>query len=147
MSATLLELAERVEAATGPDRVIDNIIWALIAPDEPWIVGNEPGPFPQKAIYGTRSDMLEWLTGDKAEALNGALPSLQYTASLDAAMTLLGECIYIEFRRFDDGTFGCDIEAIGVKVNTVSATATSYALALTAAALKARALATQGDLR
>lgn len=70
---------------------------------------------------------------------NGSINiSCTYTASLDAALTLLADkLVYLEFRRFDDGTWGCDLEAIGVKVGSISAVAATKELAFCAAALRA----------
>lgn len=57
-----------------------------------------------------------------------------------AAMTLVPEGWgYIDFRRFDDGTVGCDMEVIGIVVDTIEACAATPALALCAASLRALA--------
>jgi hypothetical protein len=94
----LLQLAERVERAEGPDRALDGLIHILANPDLPWIIGQEPGPFPQTPIYGTLSDFREWAwrSCDAAEAYERRDPADGigapfYTASLDAAMSLVPE--------------------------------------------------------
>lgn len=70
----LLALAERVEAATGPDRELDAVIQRALGSGstEHWF-----------------ADFLgNWVTDDHAPA---------YTASIDAAMTLGGSGCYLAF--------------------------------------------------
>jgi hypothetical protein len=82
----LLKLAERCEAATGPDRELDGAIVVAIDGDRQTILYNEPGPFPQKAVRGPIRDLM--LTGDD---LASYINAPTYTASLDAATTLVPE--------------------------------------------------------
>lgn len=127
MSAELLALAERCEAATGPDRELD----ALIAYQHLGLfVRNEGHPLGRKC-YDTHG-------------IEVALP--RYTASLDAAMTLVPEG-----RRQDhvwpDGEGGfCSYiwEKDRAAYISGKSRACSTALALTAAALRARASSQNG---
>lgn len=128
LSSELLALAAKVEALTGPDGATDEAIHA--------------------AIKGVT---IEWQEYAKRNAYHrdgrwvsiGPVPP--YCASLDSAMTLCpSECVDWLFRRFDDGKIGCDLEIIGVKIETVSAEAFSHASSLTAASLRAIA-AQQGE--
>lgn len=68
----LLELAERVEKASGPDRELDRLIDPI-----------------------ARSDVVEWPGGGLARKLHDGRhvvhSAAHYTASLDAAMTLVPE--------------------------------------------------------
>jgi hypothetical protein len=101
---TMKELAERVEAATGPDRDIDHAIANL-------------------TNYATVGEVLT------------------YTASLDAAMTLVPEGWYIGDLtqcNEDDKSQACLTE-IDAPHRDAGATAAIMPLALTAAALKALA--------
>ena len=93
--SALLELASRIDAATGPDRELDLAI-ALAVGDETWA---EP---------------------DRAK--------LYYTASLDAAMSLVPEGLIwlVQYRI-----------RVYAEVGRCFATAATPSLALTAAALRA----------
>jgi hypothetical protein len=144
--STLLELAERCEKATGPDRDIDGWIWAHLKVGEPYIVGQEPGRFPQKPIYGERLDVMRDIPGKDGADYIGA-PA--YTASLDAAMSLamphwwwsasapLSEAAY-GWSREDQRQPRAGFEMIG-EPYSVGARAATVPLAICAAALKARA--------
>lgn len=68
---TLLDLASRVEAATGPDRELD----ALIAPLQGLRVVDEGHPIGRMCY----------------DSAGSSLPLPRYTASFDAAMTLVPE--------------------------------------------------------
>jgi len=127
----VVRLAERCQTATGPDRDIDGWIEALIVkPAEPYVVGQGPGRFPAKPIMGVRADVMRDIGGKDGADYIGA-PA--YTASLDAAMTLVPE-------GFDwiigHTNGGLTIHAeVGDREQRFAATP---ALALCAAALRAR---------
>jgi hypothetical protein len=136
-SEKLLDLASRCEKATGPSCHLDTQIFILLDPDAQHIVGQKPGPWPQEAIYGPRSTYWEWALDESKEPPQfAAIP--HYTASLDAAMTLVPEGHeWLKLSPFtasiyhfveDDKEWAKHIEAKG---NT-------FPLALCAAALKAR---------
>lgn len=111
---TLLELAERCEAATGPDRELD------------------------RAIF-------EWLTlvdGFVPDRAHQSYPQYAYTASLDAAMTLVPE----GWEPLIDGVSKDRAAAWIVELYAINdsppfrhGSANTGALALCAAALRARA--------
>lgn len=130
---TLLELATRCEAATGPDRELDELISAAV----------------EGAVREVQSDgRTAYHTIDGSRWVSIRVPDPGYTASLDAAMTLvpegfrlfcLGEARYmtrnpaysaqLEIWTSKDGVDGSDRRSIGV--------ANTAALALCAAALRA----------
>ena len=84
--AGLIALAALCEAATGPDRVIDGLIFSEITRGEPYIIGNQTGHFPQMPIYGERADVMrEMPTADGAEYICAP----RFTASIDAAMSFV----------------------------------------------------------
>jgi hypothetical protein len=144
MSA-LLELAERCEAASGPDREIDGWIWAHLRAGEPYVIGSKPGRFPQDPIYGERADVMRDIGGKDAAEYIGA-PA--FTASLDAAMTLLPEAeagYSATFWRVGNDGEGGDPAAFKADVlvcamltsQRFASVASTPALALCAAALRA----------
>jgi hypothetical protein len=144
----LLELVERCERAKGPSKHLDTQIFILLDPDEQHIVGEKPGPFPREAIYGPRSTFWEWSLDESKEPPHfAATPA--YTRSLDAAVTLVPEGWYWRAghgvlwpgwahlnRKHPDH---CERE------DEHSAHAATPALALCAAALKARSQLHGGD--
>ena len=78
----MTDLATRIEQATGPDRVIDAEIWTLIIDlSDPDI--NEP-------VF--RHIVSRILAGGN----DGECPA--YTASIDAAMTLVGNDFWLELK-------------------------------------------------
>jgi len=87
--AELETLAERCEAANGPDRRLDTLVEIAVHPDKPWIIDHEPGRFPRKPIYGTFSDLREWAEDETLEPPEISAP--RYTASVDSAMLLVPE--------------------------------------------------------
>jgi len=139
MSDELLELALRIEAASGPDRILDGLITVAIDGDRRTILYNEPGPFPQKPVYGPIRDLA--LSGaDLANYINAPV----YTASLDAAMALVPENADWMLDNFDGPVEKrCTAETFaksGVgRDGFGTCFAATPALALTAAALRARA--------
>ena len=115
----LLELADRVEAATGPDRELDRAIRDTLnlAHD-----------------YGA-----DW--GSRGRDIAQAFP---YTASLDAAMTLVPEEVFWRLGHDGEGPDPSQFRAEMLMVfsrssHSAVAVAATPALALTAAALRALA--------
>ena len=108
---TLLALAERIEAATGPDRVIDrditHVMWEL------WN-GNDPH---------------DW-SGKRPPA---------FSASIDAAMTLVPENGFPLLNKVKADEWHAHIGTGSKRINS-SSKGKAGALALTAAALRARAM-------
>jgi hypothetical protein len=82
----LLELAARAEAAEGPSRELDGLVFAALNSDKQTVIGNEPGRFPQKPIYGSITLVMERVGGKDGADYIGA-PA--YTASIDAAASLV----------------------------------------------------------
>jgi len=116
-----IDLADRVEAAM------------------PWTVDNSPHFHRMRATDVEIARLVKWDSavghgrGDRY-----GVPA--YTASVDAAMTLVPEeCCDWLFRRFEDGTFACDLEIVGERVQSIDASGASIPLALTAAALRCHA--------
>jgi hypothetical protein len=137
----LLELAERVERASGADRDIDGWIAVALDPERQTVVGQEPGRFPRKAIYGPIAQVMEVIGGKEGADYIGA--SL-FTASLDAAMTLIPEgmgqgCFFLQRSR----SFACiaDVWTNAEFNRYEKGKGATPALALCAAALKAQARA------
>jgi hypothetical protein len=138
---TLLELAERCEKATGPDRELDAML--AVAVDFVAENSNPPSARSLHSDYG----------GSNSYADIGAhWPRLpRYTASLDAAMTLVPDGCLATVRQLWDGperhgyaivsTYSDDAEECDGKfhLDDYTGLAATPALALCAAALKARA--------
>lgn len=127
MSA-LLELASKCEAAAGPDRRLDAEIACVtkFANRRP----AEPNDFDGKYGYDAGNIKVE----------TGFLMSDRYTASLDAAMTLVPEEALWSVGHVGDtspGRFGATVMPFGPDKFGEAATP---ALALCAAALRARAI-------
>jgi hypothetical protein len=76
---TLMELAKRLEAATGPDRELDGGIAAL---DHPEV---------QCVTIGPDHRREDWVYIDRSTAAPSSRPVPRFTASLDAAMSLVPE--------------------------------------------------------
>jgi len=124
MSTDLMELASRVEAGEGPDRELDALAW--------W-----HGCADQSATDG---DLIEAFNTDPAIALDNWIGSRwraegqfppRYTASLDAAMSLVRDDCW----RVEDHPLAGPCALVG----DAEGYAATPALALTAAALRARA--------
>lgn len=120
----LLRLAERCEQVTGPDRELDREIKLALEIGKPW----------------TRS------TPEAARVW-----ALHYTASLDAAMTLVPEGFHIDLRvRADDTPPIAGLKQMGHlsirQSDLVSETseAATAALALCAAALRSHHMSREG---
>jgi len=120
--ATLLELADRVEKASGPDRELDvsigstvfDVEWRPYRPNARKTWGFQRAAKDDVVFYGTES-----------------VP--RYTASLDAAMTLVPSNIGFQLTVYSDVKPGCTVGLHGDLER-----AATPALALTAAALRAR---------
>jgi hypothetical protein len=134
-AAEIVALAERVEAATGPDRELDRDVFALIL-------------IPGRRLAGDERDIVA--TEDRRGA-HFLRHIKAYTASIDAAMTLVPEGCLFHVRTLWDGpqpwgyahvhTYAADAEDCDGKrhLDDYAGMATTPALALTAAALRARA--------
>lgn len=79
-------LVGRLEAATGADRELDGWITCALDPTRQTIVGQKPGRFPRDPIYGTITQVMSEIGGKDGADYISAPP---YTASIDAAMTLV----------------------------------------------------------
>ncbi|WP_066795245.1 hypothetical protein [Sphingomonas soli] len=132
--AELLALAERVEAATGSDRELDrDIMLAAVpcdrAPFRYWMPMNENTGHGavdiERVYYGPHC----------AQAV--AVPA--YTASIDAAMMLVPEGWFTRLATEDRHSHSWRWELRGGFGLNVGSRAATPALALTAAALRARA--------
>ena len=137
--ATLLALAERVEAATGADRALAKDIYRALfdAPE----LGHPNG-------YGWREDDSGWwlATGEDARTPPKTIYPPKWLTSLDAAMSLVPSgCLFMVRTLWDDGkTSGYAViqhyeptETQGLRYDGESvAIAATPALALTAAALR-----------
>jgi hypothetical protein len=123
--ATMLaDLIARLEAATGPDRDLDlGILNALYGNDWRWV-----------------DDEREWVTTDEygvGAPGNPVCSLLPYTASLDAAMTLVpeGTAVVIGWGQTPDTR---PWARLAKPWNGADATGATPAIALCIAALKAR---------
>ena len=133
MTSELMELAERCEQVSGPSRAVDE----AIAPIAGFKMVDEGHPFGRTCYDNTGC----------------AVPIPRYTASLDAAMTLVeyeGGCRR-ELAWTGNGA-ECTLVVVpprnagpDARTTRYTAEADTPALALCAAALKARARATGGD--
>jgi hypothetical protein len=133
---TLLELADRCENATGPDRELDAIICAAldgytgVEERSGWIVAVGK-PFTERSLGRI----------DPGEHSRNFTPQHHdtptFTASLDAAITLVPEgWVECYLRRFDDTALADCYQSGGGKTTGEAATPP---LALCAASLRARA--------
>lgn len=133
-----MTLIERIEAATGPDREIDAEIWLAVV----------PGTTRKETRYIHGFTGKECVIDETRENFRlVTVPS--YTASLDAAMTLvdtLGDAVGATFWRVGNDGEGGDPSLFKAEVLVVTsfaskqhvAVADAGALALCAAALRAR---------
>ncbi len=132
---SLIELAERVEKATGPDRELDLAIINGITSKPGWFWHDKVAGIISRDDYG-------------ANALGNPLCSLEtFTGSIDAAMTLVpAESLHVADRHWQintlrgttmpEGGFHAAVYVSGAWVHARGATASN---ALSAAALRARA--------
>lgn len=136
-AAEIVRLAERVEQATGPDRELDGAIDRLFNA-RPKDGDYDEGEGAFWRVQNGWSGLLVRPDGFARDSFSAA----NYTASLDAAMTLLDPMWGYEQRRPSDGcTQACWAELWWVPAfpNKVTGFGQTPALALTAAALRARA--------
>lgn len=126
MSATLPSLAARVEQLTGPCRETDCLIFEashrLLTPERRGTIDGEP----TGEYFGLNGDMLP----ERAP---------RYTASLDAAMTLVPEGLPILIRDGYDDAPGDKRPYAHVMNEIGEGYASTKALAIVVAALRARA--------
>lgn len=118
--SNLLALAERCERATGPDRELDLAIARV----------RKVNPVPATAKFNTSLD-----GGECAWSRGMGMRVPAYTASLDAAMTLVPERANVQTQNF--GSLRGPM--VLVEPNERFASAATLPLALCAAALRARA--------
>lgn len=132
MAEKLEALAVRCEQATGPDRELDGLVEVARDPMRETILYNKPGRFPREAVRGPVKDLV--LSGrDLADYINAPA----YTASVDAALTLVPEGHFFAVSTHPRGAFAIvGATEDGEAGRSAEAVATP-ALALTAAALRA----------
>ncbi len=141
----LLQLAERVEQATGADRELDGTIWwATRSPDE--IEAHDLTGYVRKCIQreGSAGNALAQFYDSANPACLANLAFQQaYTASLDAALTLVPEGAFYGFVMNGDGDgFAACCQFAGPDEEPPKLlwhSAATPALAMTAACLRARA--------
>ena len=120
---TLAALIERVEKATGPDAALDGIIWQAVTPAGSWCQNSDG----------------VWLLRVEDDRTPGATARAyshppRYTASLDAALALVPEGW-----QWVVGNMGnAHVYEERTAGKSVTAEAATPALALVAAALRAR---------
>ncbi len=127
--ADVLALASRVEALTGPDRVVDALVHCAIT-------GRKMNPFLPEGytIRDLGSEAKNALLARSAFITENRRPAPAYTASLDAAASLVPAGW--TWARFHSGIFECFGET-QYRAFFVRGEAATPALALTAAALRA----------
>jgi len=137
VSGELEKLAERVEGLSGPDREVD----AAIALASGWRVCRGNWWTPDQASRAKKARRSIWSSGSPVQ-----LPA--YTASLDAAMTLVPEGLGLHINRYwtashDGPVWSCEISTGGLPNKPRQVfdcyDAAGPAQALTAASLRARA--------
>lgn len=121
---TLAALVARVEQAAGPDRELDVLISVAVGrgDEETHVITYIPE-------MGLKPQRVAW----RPNGLAGDVECRRYTASLDAAVTLVPEGAGFVLSAYGDGTAA--FATITVGTTTKAATP---ALALVAAALRAR---------
>jgi hypothetical protein len=137
----LLDLAARVEAAEGPERELD----ALIAVALKWELPGPQGAAPARLRMPSSSldhERVEpghyWLVQFSGMSLRSAP---HFTASIDAALTLVPDRRSVTIERYSDGD-GYAFVNNTLGSDSGNSTAAAPALALCAAALRARHAAT-----
>lgn len=134
----LLALAERVEKATGPDRFLDAQIASVIRLEKvPHWARNWTGEW-KATEFG--SVVLMEDSGNPGPHFMAN----EYTASLDAAMTLVPEGMMFQVYRGDMGE-GSAIVTRLKQIGLPRVFAATPALALTAAALRTLAATSEGS--
>lgn len=152
MTEDLLKLAERCEQATGPDRELDGYVW--------WHTGIGPSEYPEYAnlpaivALGRVFGRIPTVPEDQLTIAEVGYRGPRYTASLDAAMSLVPEGCGFHLDRYwiasrKEPAWLCEISTGGIPSNPrqvyAGDDAWSAALAVTCAALRARAAALQGE--
>jgi hypothetical protein len=135
---SLIELAERVEKASGPDREIDGIIDRILHKRPK----NGDYDETENAIWRVKDGEASGLLVRGDGFARGSFCAASYTASLDAAMTLVPESA--SWQLGDGFSFAWAVVTLPdedpmVEPREMSAKAATPALALCAAALRARA--------
>jgi hypothetical protein len=123
-AAELIALAERVEGASGPDWRLDEQIAEALG----WYWRKET----RLGLNGRTPGRMVWRKPNGAKA-----PLPKFTASLDAAMTLVPEEVYIKLVGPAGKTHSARLDGKRLYMGQVGIAAT-FPLALTAAALRAR---------
>ena len=123
---SLIELAERAEKASGPDRELDKAIWAALGNCNHDRTGGYICLDCGKDTYGEKSAPV-------------------FTASLDAAMTLVPEGWCFEVTCWKDGNGTACVSQYNPGDQDHTGHAATPAIALVAAALRARAQQEQGE--
>lgn len=126
-NADLIALAERVEAATGPDRELDARIWCAL---------NGKRYRDHFAAWNKVDTAVEYTEPPKRTrcVTRDHQHAKPYTASIDAAFTLAPVGAWGDVGTRHDGTGYAEL----LGVTCASTTAATPALALTSAALRAR---------
>ena len=130
------DLIARIEAATGPDSEIDRDIFSAVFPE---LV---PSPIVTSG-YGWRQDRGRWwlATGEDSRTPPKTIYPLRFSASIDAALTLIDPTWFFHLSRFSpeiDGRGQAHVYPNRGLGDDFEAEAATPALALCAAALKAR---------
>lgn len=138
----LTALAERVEKATDPDRELACEVWLHIT-GKPFL-GFETIP----STHGLPAAYHRFARISPTHTIS-VMCAPNYTGSLDAALTLIGKDQFWRLGNDGEGPDPADFKATvtsggGMDLHFHDALAATPALALTAAALRARALAQGG---
>jgi hypothetical protein len=155
MQSDLLALAERCEQTTGPDRELDGSIWwATLSADA--VEHFDPTGFVRKCIDHDGSAgvaLAQFFDSANPTCLARIAFDRAYTASLDSAMALVPDSADAAGERFrlehwnSHGVHVPHVRASAWVAGAHRVYAATPALALTAAALRARAaLATQENI-
>jgi len=133
MTDDLIKLAERVEAATGPDRELDIAIWLGSIANEQQRKLVEQG----RELHGD---------GEADFRADRMMDGRRYTASIDAALTLVpeGHDWVLLDHRASYGSPYAEVKSGDDRVADHVGRAATPALALTAAALRAHLEAKHG---
>lgn len=135
--AGVVTLADRCEAATGPDRELDALIWCFL---------NGKRYIGHNQAYGSEDTQVEFTEPPKrtrkVSGSYGLQHALQCTKSLDAAMTLVPDgCQWrVDSHHNMAGVFEYYTDnEVGASMREYEGEGHTPALALCAAALRARA--------
>lgn len=126
------DLAQRIERAGGPDRALDQEIFAAIGAPVPF-------QFANKLIALEYNDVEQAYFARVTDDMHVRYAPPHYTASIDAALHLVSEELMVAVVRFSDGRGRANIhDGKNVGRNGIDVRAASPALALCAAALRAK---------